>query len=70
MRTKRTRGKRKEEERKREGKEKNSEEESEAKVREEQEKHFCLSLPNPSQALKGSRSAENQDKCYKVMGNN
>ena len=27
-------------------------------------------LPNPSQALKGSGSAENQDKCYKVTGNN
>lgn len=37
------------------------------KGREEREA-FCL--PNPSQALKGSRSAENQDECCKVMGNN
>ena len=29
----------------------------------------CL-LPDPSQALQGSRSVENQDQCHKVMGNN
>lgn len=29
----------------------------------------CL-LADPSQALQGGRSVENQDECHKVMGNN
>lgn len=29
----------------------------------------CL-LADPSQALQGGRSVENQDQCHKVMGNN